>query len=118
VCSTEQVQGNSWVLRDTLHPATFGLDVKPRPEMVTNLKKVLRDDIKYRIPYNYMQGAGDTYFSGKMLSKLGRILVIDEGMGKVLPRSEFNQALGALRASVEVWINGSAVSPFLYDKAW
>ena len=105
-------------MRDTLHPATFGVDVKPIPDMVTNLKKVLNDDIKYRRPYNYMKGAGDTYFSGKMLSKLARILVIDEGLGKVLPRSEFNNALGALRESVEVWINGSAISPFLYDKAW
>ncbi|KAL3783153.1 hypothetical protein ACHAW5_002177 [Stephanodiscus triporus] len=40
---------------------------------------------------NYMQGAGDTYFSGKMLAKLGRIIVIAQELRGFAERPELNQ---------------------------
>ena len=64
-----------------------------------------------------MHGAGDTYFSGKMLAKLGRVLVIADEMG-MKGSDKFEPALAHLRAGVEVWLNGSAESPFLYDQKW
>jgi endo-1,3(4)-beta-glucanase len=38
-----------------------------------------------------MQGAGDTYFSGKMLAKLGRIIVIAQELRGFAERPELNQ---------------------------
>ena len=48
----------------------------PRHYAIPALADALSKDIDYSLPDNYMQGAGDTYFSGKMLAKLGRIIVI------------------------------------------
>ena len=51
----------------------------PRPPShlaIPALAEALSKDISYSLPDNYMQGAGDTYFSGKMLAKLGRIIVV------------------------------------------
>lgn len=38
-------------------------------------------------------GAGDTYFSGKMLGKLARILLVADEVGGV-SKQEFDSALG------------------------
>jgi esterase/lipase superfamily enzyme len=46
--------------------------------MIDSIKDALQTDIHYQIPDNYMRGAGDTYFSGKMLSKLARIIIVAE----------------------------------------
>lgn len=77
------------------------------------------------------------YFSGKQLSKLGRILTIGEELAEIcdkdndarpeechgldipLPEDElFQNALNHLRSGVEIWINGTADTPFVYDGKW
>ena len=52
-----------------------------------------------------------------MLAKLARILLVADQIGGVT-KDEFNNALARLRSGVEIWLNGSAESPFLYDTAW
>jgi endo-1,3(4)-beta-glucanase len=87
------------------------------------------------------RGSGDTYFSGKFLAKLARILTITEEMNELcgekgfidqhmdgylqfcknatLPkREDVDEAIRHLREGVEVWINGTAETPFVYDKTW
>jgi hypothetical protein len=64
-----------------MHRIGFNAPRPPRPEMVAEIRRALNNDLKYRLPTNYVYGAGDTYFSGKMLSKLGRILLIAEEVG-------------------------------------
>jgi hypothetical protein len=52
--------------------------MSPRPPShlaIPELAKALSKDIAYSLPEYFMRGAGDTYFSGKMLAKLGRIIV-------------------------------------------
>jgi len=44
--------------------------------MLEDLKKYVTKDIHFRLSPEYLEGASSTYFSGKMLAKLGRILVI------------------------------------------
>jgi len=44
-------------------------------------------------------GAGDTYFSGKMLGKLARILLIADEVGGV-SKQDFDTALGRLYYSL------------------
>ena len=64
-----------------------------------------------------MRGAGDTYFSGKMLARLARVLIVAKEVGGV-PQKDFNDALGRLKGGIAIWLNGSAESPMLYDKSW
>lgn len=103
-----------------------------------------------------MRGAGDTYFSGKMLAKLGRIIVIAdelkrlassdstktpvyEGMSQSTLEEQRNalelikqecrkvelpsddkvrDAVERLKSGVQVWLNGTAESRFVYDELW
>jgi endoglucanase Acf2 len=96
-----------------------------------------------------MQGAGDTYFSGKMLAKLGRIIVIAQELrglaerpdnaipdtstaagqelfdiikackvSKLPTEKEVTNAVDRLRQGVEVWLNGTAMSPLTFDNSW
>lgn len=100
-----------------LHRASLSANRVPRTEMIADIQHALKEDIKYELPTNYMIGAGDTYFSGKMLAKLARILVVAEEVGTVSP-DQFNAALKRLKAGVQVWLDGTAKSLLLYDKAW
>lgn len=101
-----------------LHRTSFYAFDPPRGEMLDDLRKTaLRDLQEFRIPPNYQRGAGDTYFSGKLLARLARILIVADEMG-LSPTADFALAVQHLRSGVEVWLNGSAESPFLYDYAW
>jgi endoglucanase Acf2 len=139
------VKGGQWAMEEVLG----GLPsfVSPRPanhKAISALSKALSDDIHYSLPYNFMKGAGDTYFSGKMLAKLGRIIVVaqelrglaeggsdgiseDQELLEIvkacknasLPTEiDVVNAIGRLREGVEVWLNGTASAPFTFDNSW
>ena len=49
--------------------ARFALPLRPfslSPRPATLRLSLLMQDIRYRLPDNYLRGAGDTYFSGKV----------------------------------------------------
>ena len=98
-----------------LHRVSFSAPRTPRPEMIDAIRESLKTDIQFSPPDNYMRGAGDTYFSGKMLAKLARIIMIAQETGGV-SKNEFDSAVNRLRSGVEIWLNGSAESPLLYDR--
>jgi endoglucanase Acf2 len=83
--------------------------------MIPAIQEALQEDIKYALPDNYMRGAGDTYFSGKMLARLARILLIADEVGGV-SQEDFNDALDRLKRGVQVWFDGTAESPMMYDR--
>ena len=113
------VLGGTWSLVEHLHRTSFHSTRSPRLEMLPDILAALDVDLEYQIPDNYMRGAGDTYFSGKMLAKLGRILIIADEVGVRSNNTQrFDRALARLRAGVEIWLNGSAESPLLYDEKW
>jgi endo-1,3(4)-beta-glucanase len=85
--------------------------------MMDAMKEALQKDLLWRLPQNYLAGAGDTYFSGKLLARLARILIIADEMG-LSHTSDFNNAVVHLREATEIWLNGSAQSVFLYDQSW
>ena len=86
--------------------------------------------VDFTLPDYFMRGAGDTYFSGKMLAKLGRIILIAEELTRiakqdstlevvqacqnaVLPsEKEIQDATSRLKAGVEIWLNGTAEAKF------
>lgn len=142
------VAGAKWIFSERLPPTSFRAPRPPRPEAIPSIAASLKEDLQYRLPHYYRRGAGDTYFSGKMLAKAGRILMIADELtelctaprkasypeaidhdtqhayvaacqGVVLPtRREFNDMLSSLRDAVEIWINGKAETPFVYDSSW
>jgi hypothetical protein len=134
------VKGATWTIVEDLPDVDFRAPRPPRPDFIPALASALKDDINYTLPDFFQRGAGDTYFSGKMVAKLGRILLVAEEVGDLcrvnkhrarvdeyaaicsnitLPsKDEFSVALDRLRSGVEIWINGTAETPFVYDVAW
>lgn len=142
------VSGSSWMLIEELPPIAFQAPRPPRPEAISALSNSLPTDLSFKMASYYQRGAGDTYFSGKMLARMARVLLIAEELsflcapdnhdrlGYSLTRRETNdfadackqiqlpsndetqEAISRLRSSVEVWINGTAVTPFVYDPHW
>jgi endo-1,3(4)-beta-glucanase len=75
--STCLVRGNTWTLREDLgKPLSFWAPRPPHADMIPNLAKALSKDIQYRLSANLMRGAADTYFSGKVLARYARVIVI------------------------------------------
>jgi len=112
------VRGGAWLLQEKLLPVSFNAPRPIRKEVLPAVLKSLREDLQYEIPLNYRKGAGDTYFSGKMLAKLARILLIAEEVGYTPKDQIFSDALTRLKEGTEIWLNGSALAPFLYDSDW
>jgi hypothetical protein len=130
------VSGNSWTIRQDL--PTIGLRAArpPRPEFIPSLAKFLEKDLKWRLPSWVVRGSGDTYFSGKYLSKLARILLIAEEVTELcseyggrefmefcsnstLPTpQQIEDSLAELRRGVQIWISGEAETNFVYDQTW
>ena len=133
------IDGSAWVLNEDLddQPSFWA----PRPPMasaIPSLAKAIMQDIKFRVPDYFARGAGDTYFSGKILAKLARILLVYKEVNDIcsnpsiygseytqkcmkvsLPSAnQFNEALDHLRSSTEIWINGTAETPFVFDSKW
>ena len=108
-------------------PSSHGLPIRAPNSQGddSRYKGGLERRYSFRLDDNYMHGAGDTYFSGKMLGKLARILIIAEEIGidaddtsGGVTEKDFNEALDRLRAGTTIWLNGKAESPLLYDASW
>ena len=145
------VSSNKWTMKEDLPHLGYTAPRPPLASFIPALSESLHDDLSFELPGYFMRGAGDTYFSGKMLAKLGRILVIADELqtlqnaesiedmayiysdvnssrlnetmmackNTTLPSEhEFAMALVRLRRGVEIWINGSAETPFVYDLSW
>ena len=107
----------------------------PEAQYIPLIAEALVKDIDYSLPNFFQRGAGDTYFSGKMLAKLARIILIADEILDLCqrPSSEYTSfcnkasmpstskvfaAVERLQSGVEIWINGTAETPFVYDMAW
>jgi endo-1,3(4)-beta-glucanase len=137
------VEGNVWNMFENLPVVDFQAARHPDPQYVPILAQALLDDIRYQIPSNFQSGAADTYFSGKTIAKLARILLVAEEVALLcasaqlgvigesndayleacddleLPSdTEFEEALNQLRDSVTVWVRTNPKTPFVYDNAW
>lgn len=130
------LKGKKWVLPQELPKIGFRAKRPPKPQYIPTLAKALSSDIEFQMPDYFKRGAGDTYFSGKLLAKLARILLISEEVDELcgenggrdylqfcknstLPtRKQVEGGIRELREGVEVWINGTAETPFVYDTSW
>lgn len=128
------VVGSTWSLVEDIPTVGLRAPRHPAPEYMPALIQSLKVDLNYTVQQNYLEGAGDTYFSGKMLAKLGRIIAIADEVNELcqtssssyqsvcrsteLPtKDEINGAVVSLKAAVEIWLDGKGQSPFVYDSS-
>ena len=134
------VTGIAWHMYEDLPAVDFQAPRHPNPKYVPVLAEALVEDIRYQIPSNFQSGAADTYFSGKTIAKLARILLITEEVKDLcgtassgginseyveacddleLPSNDnIEEALNQLRETVTVWVRTNAETPLVYDNAW
>lgn len=123
------VVGNRWELHYELFP-----DVSlsaPRPIAKTyreDLLQALRGDqgamwsgqlpdSDFDLPLQYQVGLGDTYFSGKMLARLGRLISIADDLGES-KEPYFDRMVNRLTRRLEVWLKDDTPAPLIYDTSW
>jgi len=145
------VEGFTWNMVEKVPDIDFRAPRPPGPWSIKNLSESLKRDLKFTLPSYYQRGAGDTYFSGKQLAKLARILLIAEELDELCSSSgkraqqrystndtredawkdyeeacrdsdvpsgsDISEAAKSLRESVEVWLNGKAETPFVFDSS-
>lgn len=75
--STCLVKGSKWSMVEMLEPQISFYGARP-PEAsaIPTLAEALSSDIENRLSNNLKRGAADTYFSGKILARQARILII------------------------------------------
>ena len=142
------LSGSSWDLVEEMPDVSFRAPRPPAPWAIPAIAESLKEDMTFKLPDYFQRGAGDTYFSGKMLARLARVLLINEELDEIcngpatawerdldnstsqttyadacssakLPTGDdFSMALDSLRSSVEIWINGTGETPFVFDSAW
>jgi endoglucanase Acf2 len=75
--STCLVKGNTWSLAEKLgERQSFIAERPPTAHAIPDLAKALAYDIKYELEDNLQRAALDTYFSGKILARMGRVLLV------------------------------------------
>jgi Glycosyl hydrolase family 81 C-terminal domain/Glycosyl hydrolase family 81 N-terminal domain len=131
------VEGPRWDMIEPLPAVDFRAPRHPTPEYIGVIAQALLEDIKYQIPANFQIGAADTYFSGKTISKLARILLITEELKEICNPASLDSAyadvcngivlssdedvaaaIEQLRKVVTVWVKDNDQAPFVYDTAW
>jgi hypothetical protein len=71
------VTNSKWTLEESLGaPLSFLAPRPPKADLVPVIAEYLSDDILFQLAHNTLRGASDTYFSGKLLARLARVLVI------------------------------------------
>ena len=72
-------------------------------------------DRTYEPALNYQLGVGDTYFSGKMLARMGQIITIADELGEEEVMRDMTANLGK---HVSIWLEETSGNPLLYDQVW
>ncbi len=116
------VIGNSWTIKLPYYDVGFSSKHPYRTEMLDVIRSAVLDDLLYNLPPYYQRGSGDTYFSGKMIAKLARILLIADDIAITTTTKDgpvlFEKALAHLRECVSIWLNSSSTTPIVYDSTW
>jgi len=145
------VEASKWKLSEDLGaPQSFHASRPPEAWAIPALAEAVMKDIKFRLSDHLRRGATDTYFSGKLLAKLARIVTIASELRELassptnkipetysdvdmesytlsvnvsnqedLPTDdEIQDAIEELKKGVQIWVNGSAEAPYVYDNSW
>jgi hypothetical protein len=82
--STCLIQNSKWSLTENVgSPLSFVAPRPPSSKLIPYIAKYLATDIKYQMSNNILRGAADTYFSGKTIARLARIIIIADELQKL-----------------------------------
>ena len=71
------VQSSKWTVEESLGaPLSFLAPRPPMADLIPSISEYLKEDISFQLSDNTLRGAADTYFSGKTVARLARIIVI------------------------------------------
>lgn len=71
------VQNSKWTLEEALgSPLSFLAPRPPKAEFIPTISEYLSKDISFQLSDNRLRGASDTYFTGKILARLARVIMI------------------------------------------
>lgn len=76
-----------------------------------------KTDSEFQLPENVKLAVGDTYFSGKLLARLARLVAIAHELDQS-NEAFFEEMLSQLADSMEKWLEKGAKTPFIYDRSW
>lgn len=107
--------GSKWTLLEKLTPLQFEASNPVPADKKAAIIEALQGEADYDLPLNYQVGAGDTYFSGKMIAKLARLAEI---AAEVEQPQLLAPLLARLKERLDVWVNGSSAALMLYDASW
>ena len=60
-------------------------------------------DNLFDLPLNYQVGAGDTYFSGKMIARLARLIAIADELGEPLSEKAESHCKMSLQSTCRIY---------------
>jgi hypothetical protein len=107
--------GDEWRVRYALPQIMWHAPRGVAPDLLAALGAQLELDAEWTPPLNYRLGAGDPYNAGKMLSRMARVALVAEAVG----RADLAAAVVArLKPLAELYFNGRAANGLLYDKSW
>jgi endo-1,3(4)-beta-glucanase len=145
--STCLVKGSKWsIAEDLSQPQSFTARRPPVASAISTLADAISEDIHYQVPEHLYRGAADTYFSGKILARVARTIVIASELKQLAEGSELegiydvdedylqasidaaaavklpsetsiDNAVNDLKKCVQVWLE-DAEAEYLYDKSW
>ena len=96
------VQSSKWILSQKVGPTLqFWAPRPPQSDMIPTLADALSKDIKYRLSDNLLRGAADTYFSGKILARSARVIVIADELKQLSTAATDDQTLAQLQSSYD-----------------
>eukprot|EP00930_Biecheleria_cincta_P001210 TRINITY_DN10236_c0_g4_i1.p1 TRINITY_DN10236_c0_g4~~TRINITY_DN10236_c0_g4_i1.p1 ORF type:complete len:875 (-),score=91.36 TRINITY_DN10236_c0_g4_i1:309-2612(-) len=130
------VSGDSWILTYPLFPDIgLGAFHPIREELKEEILEALvgengsrwdydpphfdkLNDSLFDLPLNMRVGAGDTYWAGKFLARLARLIVIADELGEA-HKPYFDAMVDRLVMRLQTWLDPNAsANPFLYDETW
>lgn len=141
------VKGSKWSLtEDVSQSQSFVARRPPAASAIGLLAKSVSEDLAYQLSDDLHRGAADTYFSGKILSRVARTIVIASELRDLVEGSELetkydvdseylkssiaaasevklpsqssiDNALKDLKKCVQVWLE-KPEAPYLYDESW
>jgi hypothetical protein len=123
------MQGSQWTLSQNVgQPLSFWAPRPPSANMIPTLAEALSQDIHYPLSDNLLRGAADTYFSGKILARYARVIVIadelkqladqDISLATLQQKHYANATLETLRASRQAAAAAVAKLPTASQIAW
>lgn len=96
------VRGGVWTLSEDLgYPMSFNAPRPPKPHAIPTLADALSEDILSSLSDNMLRAAADTYFPGKILARVGRVISIASELKVLADSASSGDSLKGIYSDVD-----------------